>query len=72
MGESLGTGVAVALAAEHPPDALILRSPYPSLAEVGHYHYPFLPVRLLLRDRYESIERIGRLRLPDSRHRRGT
>ena len=64
MGESLGTGVAVALAAEHPPGALILRSPPTSLADVGSWHYPFLPVRLLLRDRYASIERIGRLSCP--------
>ena len=54
----------MALAAEHAPDALILRSPFTSLADVGSYHYPFLPVRLLLRDRYASVERIGRLACP--------
>jgi fermentation-respiration switch protein FrsA (DUF1100 family) len=64
FGESLGTGVAVALALERPPAALILRSPYTSMTELGQYHYPFLPVRLLLSDRYPSIERIGQIRCP--------
>jgi fermentation-respiration switch protein FrsA (DUF1100 family) len=62
LGESLGTGVAVALAAEEPPAALILRSPYTSMADVGAHHYPFLPVRLLLRDRFASADAIGRIR----------
>jgi fermentation-respiration switch protein FrsA (DUF1100 family) len=64
FGESLGTGVAVMLAAEAAPTALILRSPFPSLAAVGRRHYPFLPVRTLLRDRYASIEQIGLLSVP--------
>ena len=61
FGESLGTGVAVTLATEHPPAALILRSPYTSMADVGQHHYPWLPVRLLLRDRYDSLARIPRV-----------
>ena len=64
FGESLGAAVAVALAAEHPPAALILRSPFTSLADIAAVHYPFLPAGLMLRDRYESIERIGRVRAP--------
>jgi fermentation-respiration switch protein FrsA (DUF1100 family) len=64
LGESLGTGVAVRLAAERPPHALILRSPFTSLADVGQYHYPFLPVRWLLRDRFDSLDRIGHIRAP--------
>jgi fermentation-respiration switch protein FrsA (DUF1100 family) len=64
FGESLGTGVAVELATEHPPAALILRSPFTSMADVGHHHYPFLPVRLLLRDRYETLRRIGQVKSP--------
>lgn len=64
FGESLGSGVAVALALERPPPALILRSPYTSMTELGQYHYPFLPVRRLLWDRYPSIERIGQIRCP--------
>ncbi len=55
-GESLGAGVVVGLAAEHPPAGLVLRSPFTSLADVGRVHYPFLPVGALLRDRYSVLE----------------
>ena len=64
FGESLGAAVAVALAAEQPPAALVLRSPFTSLVDVGRVHYPLLPVRLLLRDRYPAIEQIGRVTAP--------
>ena len=64
FGESLGTAVAVTLAVEHPPASLILRSPFPSLADIGRVHYPILPVRLLLRDRFASIDRIASVRSP--------
>jgi fermentation-respiration switch protein FrsA (DUF1100 family) len=64
FGESLGAGVAVALAAEHPPASLVLRSPFTSMADVGRLHYPMLPVRLLLHDRYAAIERIAAVRAP--------
>src|SRR5262245_48770130 len=52
FGESLGAAVAVTLATEHVPAALVLRSPFASLAEVGRHHFPFLPVAWLLRDRF--------------------
>ncbi len=64
FGESLGSAVAVTLAVEHPPAALILRSPFTSLADLGQFHYPFLPVRWLLRDRFASIERMHQVRCP--------
>ena len=64
FGESLGAAVAVGLAVEHPPAALVLRSPFTSMADIGQHHYPFLPVRLLLRDRFPSIDRIHRIRSP--------
>jgi fermentation-respiration switch protein FrsA (DUF1100 family) len=64
FGESLGAAVAIELAIEHPPAALVLRSPFSSMVSIGTRHYPFLPVRWLLRDRYPSIERIARLRSP--------
>lgn len=64
LGESLGAAVAVGLAAEQPPVALVLRSPFTSLAEVGAYHYPYLPVGALLRDRFDSIGRIPRVTCP--------
>lgn len=63
-GESLGTGVAVALAAESPPAGLVLRSPFTSLAEVGQRHFFFLPVRWLIRDRFPVAERVARLDVP--------
>jgi uncharacterized protein len=64
FGESLGAAVAVQLAVEQPPMALVLRSPFASLADIGRIHYPFLPVGWLLRDRYASIEQVGGLRCP--------
>jgi uncharacterized protein len=64
FGESLGTGVAVTLAAEHPPAALVLRSPFTSMVDVGRMHYAMFPVRWLLRDRYDSGGRIARIASP--------
>ena len=64
FGESLGSGVAVRLAAEQPPAALILRSPFTSLTDTGRHHYPFLPVGLMLTDRFASIDRIRDIRCP--------
>jgi uncharacterized protein len=64
FGESLGSAVALGLAAERPPDAIVLRSPFPSLVELGRLHYPFLPVRLLLQDRFECIAAAKGLRCP--------
>ena len=64
FGESLGTGVAVRLAREHRPRALILRSPFTSLVDVGRWHYPFLPVRWMLRDRFDSLEMIPDVTCP--------
>lgn len=64
LGESLGAAVAIGLAAEHPPAALVLRSPFASLADVGRLHYPYLPVRSLLEDRYDSGGRIAAVASP--------
>jgi uncharacterized protein len=64
LGESLGAAVAVGLAAEHPPAALVLRSPFPSLADVGRRHYPYLPVGALLKDRYDALAPIRAVRCP--------
>jgi len=58
FGESLGAGVAAALAAERPPAALVLRSPFTSLVDLGRVHYPFLPVGVLLRDRFPVVEQM--------------
>jgi uncharacterized protein len=65
FGESLGAAVAGGLAAERPPAALILRSPPPSIAEVGRHHYPYLPIlEPLLLDRYRLAEQLRAVRVP--------
>ena len=64
FGESLGAAVAIRLAVDFPPAALILRSPFSSMTAIGTRHYPFLPVRWLLRDRFPSITRIGQIKSP--------
>jgi uncharacterized protein len=64
FGESLGAAVALRLATERPPAALVLRSPFASLAEVGQVHYPWLPVSWLLRDRFDAAALVGRLDAP--------
>jgi len=64
FGESLGTAVAIDLAVEHPPAALVLRSPFTSMGDLGRHHYPLLPVHLLLRDRFSAIDRIRHIRVP--------
>jgi fermentation-respiration switch protein FrsA (DUF1100 family) len=58
-GFSLGTGVAVALAAEQPVSRLILEAPYTSLADVAAPAFPFAPVRWLMRDPFYSDRRIA-------------
>ncbi len=64
FGESLGAAVAANLAAERPPAALFLRSPFSSLAEMGRFHYPGIPVRLLLRDEFPVAERVAGIDRP--------
>lgn len=64
FGESLGAGVAAGLAVEEIPAALVLRSPFPSLGDVGRIHYPFLPVSLLLRDRFPVRDQIAEVAAP--------
>ena len=68
-GESLGTGVATQMAAELEPKggplaAVMLEAPYTSTVEVGADRFPFLPVSLLMKDRFESLDRIGRITAP--------
>ncbi|HKS49096.1 MAG TPA: alpha/beta fold hydrolase [Amycolatopsis sp.] len=64
FGESLGSAVVAELAAEHPPAGLVLRSPFVDLASVGQRHYPFLPVRLLLLDKFPAAAHLRRVRAP--------
>jgi len=64
FGESLGTGVVAALQAQRPPAGMVLRSPFTELADVGAHHYPYLPVRLLLRDRFPVVDNLSSSRVP--------
>ena len=63
-GFSLGTGVAVALAAEQRIGKLILEAPYTSTADVAASVFWFVPVRLLMRDQFRSDQRIARVKVP--------
>ena len=62
-GESLGCGVAIELAADG-ARALILENAFTSLPDVAAYHYPWAPVRILMRNRLRSIDKIGQFKGP--------
>jgi fermentation-respiration switch protein FrsA (DUF1100 family) len=64
FGESLGTAVAVALAAEREIGALILDAPFTSAADFGAAAYPFAPVRWVMKNSFHSDERIARVSAP--------
>src|SRR5918998_5287131 len=63
-GESLGSGVAVRLASERPVGGLILEAPYTSTADVAKLTYWFVPVELLMRDQFRSIDLIDDIKAP--------
>ena len=66
VGESIGSGVAAWLAGNHPSEVggMVLITPMPSLADVALHHYPWLPIRRLLRDRYDSVQALRAYRGP--------
>lgn len=63
-GESLGSGIAVQLAASKPVGGIVLDAPYTSLVDVAEKVYPYLPARWLMTDRYETMRSIGRVHAP--------
>jgi fermentation-respiration switch protein FrsA (DUF1100 family) len=63
-GESLGTGVAVQLAASRRVAAVVLDAPYSSLLDIAQRHYGFIPVKMFLLDTFASIDHIGRIGAP--------
>ena len=63
-GESLGTGVATEIAQNKNFAGIILESPFTSMIDAGKDKYPYLPVRLLLKDRYESNKKIKNINSP--------
>jgi len=63
-GESIGTGVAVEMAKEYPPAALILEAAYTSTLDVAKMRYFYVPVSLLMKDRFDSLSKIGDIHAP--------
>lgn len=63
-GESIGSGVAVQVAADRRAGGVILDAPYTSILDVARLHYPYLPSGLFLRDRYETMRHIGKINAP--------
>lgn len=64
FGRSLGSGVAVALAAERPLAGLVLATPFDSLAAVAKRYYWYLPVDWMLKHRFDSIARAPQIKAP--------
>ena len=63
-GESLGTGVAIELASKDNFGGIILESPFTSMADTAKIYYPYLPVNLLLKDKYDSKSKITDIKIP--------
>jgi len=63
-GESLGSAIAVDLAARRTVGAVVIEEPFTSIADVGQKMFPFLPVRLLVRNKYDTLGKIGRINTP--------
>jgi uncharacterized protein len=64
LGRSLGSGVAVYLAAQRPVSKVILTTPYDSIAAVAQARYPHIPIRSLLRHQFDSLSRVSKARQP--------
>lgn len=64
MGRSLGSGVAVYLASQRPVEGVILVSPYDSVESVAKGVYPYLPIELMLRHRFDSLSRAPQVKAP--------
>lgn len=63
-GRSLGSGVAVFVATKRPVASIVLTTPYDSLTEVAADIYPFLPISLLLRHKFDSLSRAAEVKVP--------
>jgi uncharacterized protein len=63
-GQSLGSGVAARMAAEGRGSALILESPYTAVVDVAARRFPLFPVRLLMRDRFDTLALVGKIHVP--------
>ena len=63
-GESLGTGVAVEIGQNNNFGGIILESPFTSMVDAGKNHYPYLPIKFLLKDKYDSENKIKNIKSP--------
>ena len=63
-GESLGTGVAVEIGKKNNFNSIILESPFTSMENAAKIYYSYLPVKLLLKDKYDSIKKIETIKIP--------
>ena len=63
-GESLGTAIAIDLAVEHKFSGIILESPFTSMTELAKKYYPYLPVKLILKDKFDSIKKLNLIEAP--------
>ena len=63
-GESLGTGVAVEMGKKNSFHSIILESPFTSIENAAKIYYPYLPIKLLLKDRFDSVNKIKLIKLP--------
>lgn len=64
MGRSLGTGVAIRLASQRPASRLLLITPFDSLQTIAARQFPFLPIKWLLKDKFESSTYAARIKVP--------
>ena len=63
-GESLGTGVATEIGQTNKFNSIILESPYTSMIKAAKIYYPYLPVKFLLKDKYDSEKKIKNIKTP--------
>ena len=63
-GESLGTGVSIEVAQNKEFAGIILESPFTSMVDAGKFYYPYLPVSLLLKDKYETVKKLKNVNIP--------
>ena len=63
-GESLGTAISVEVAQNKKFAGIILESPFTSMVEAGKHYYFYLPVSLLLKDRYQTIDKLKNIKIP--------
>ncbi len=63
-GESLGSGVAIQMNTEYKTKALILEAPYTSVVQLGYDRYPIFPVKMMIHDHFDSVDKINHILSP--------